>query len=209
VFTSGFDPVEIGLVASLNKPGGNLTGVSFFSAELSSKRLDILPAATSLALLINPGNPNTPREVADAEKAARAIGQTARVLYVSNDAEFEKVSGLLAKERPGALLVSSDPFLQARRDAVVALAARHTIPAMYFERAFVVDGGLVSYGASIAAAYHQAGIYVGKVIGGARPADLPIVRPTRFELVINLKTARALGLTVPDKLLALADEVIE
>ncbi len=212
VFTSGFDPVAMGLVASLNRPGGNITGVSFFAAQLSAKRLEILrelvPSA-AITMLVNPGNPNFARELEDAESAVSALGQHIRVLKASNDREFDAISTMLAEERPDALLVSSDPFFLARRDQVVALAARYAIPAMYNERESVSAGGLISYGASIADGYRQAGTYVGKILQGARPGDLPIIQPTKFDLAINLKTAKALGLTVPDRLLALADEVIE
>jgi putative tryptophan/tyrosine transport system substrate-binding protein len=212
VFTSGFDPVAIGLVPSLNKPAGNVTGVSFFAAQLSAKRLGILrelvPSA-AIALLMNPSNPNASVELKDARSTAEAVGQPIRVLNVSSELELDDLSAHFDRERPGALLVSSDPFFIAQRNQLIAVAARYAIPAMYNERQIVVDGGLLSYGARIADGYHQAGVYAGKILNGAKPADLPIVQPTRFELVINLKTAKALGLTIPDKLLALADEVIE
>jgi putative ABC transport system substrate-binding protein len=212
VFTSGFDPVGIGLVASLNKPGGNVTGVSFFAGQLSAKRLDImrdLVSSAAITMLVNPGNPNFAGELKDAESAASPRGQHIRVLNSSNDREFEDILTMLARERPGVLLVSSDPFFLARRDRLVALAARYAIPAMYNEREYVNAGGLISYGASIADGYRQAGIYVGRILQGAKPGDLPIVQPTKFDLAINLKTAKALGLNIPDRLLALADEVVE
>jgi putative tryptophan/tyrosine transport system substrate-binding protein len=212
VFTSGFDPVAIGLVPSLNKPAGNLTGVSFFAAQLSAKRLGILrelvPSA-AIALLMNPRNPNASVELKDARSAAEAVGQSIRVLNASSERELADLSASFDRERPGALLVGSDPFFIAQRNQLIALAARYAIPAVYNERQLVVDGGLLSYGASIAYGYHQAGVYAGKILNGAKPAELPIVQPTRFDLVINLKTARALGLTIPPTLLALADEVIE
>jgi putative tryptophan/tyrosine transport system substrate-binding protein len=212
VFTSGFDPVAIGLVPSLNKPAGNVTGVSFFAAQLSAKRLGILrevvPSA-AIALLMNPSNPNASVELKDARSAAEAVGQPIRVLNVSSERELDDLSASFDRERPGALLVSSDPFFIAQRHQLIAVVARYAIPAMYNERQIVVDGGLLSYGASNADGYHQAGVYAGKILNGAKPADLPIVQPTRFELVINLKTAKALGLTLPATLLALADEVIE
>jgi putative ABC transport system substrate-binding protein len=160
-------------------------------------------------MLVNPSNPNFGQELKDAENAVNALGQHLRVINASNDREFDRVSTTLAEERPGALLVSSDPFFLARRDQLVALAARDAIPAMYNEREYVGAGGLISYGASIADGYRQAGIYVGKILMGAKPGDLPIMQPTKFELAMNLKTAKTLGLTVPDRLLALADEVIE
>ncbi len=212
VFTGGIDPVAIGLVASLNKPGGNVTGVSFLTAELSAKRLDILHELVpsgAISMLVNPGNPNFARELKDAQNAANAVGRQIRNLKASNDREFDEVATMLAQDRPGALFVSSDPFFLAQRDRLVALAARCAIPAMYTEREYVSAGGLISYGASIAEGYHQAGIYVGTILKGAKPGDLPIMQPTKFDLSINLKTAKALGLAVPDKLLALADEVIE
>jgi putative tryptophan/tyrosine transport system substrate-binding protein len=212
VFTSGFDPVALGLVASLNKPGGNVTGASFFSGQLSAKRLDILRSLvplTSIAMLTNPNNPNFAPELKDAEAAGTSLGQQIRVLNASDNHDFGELSAMLAKEPPGALLVSADPFFLSRRDEIVALAARYRIPAIYAEREFTAVGGLISYGASIADGYRQVGVYVGKILKGANPGDLPIMQPTKFDLVINLKTAKALGLTVPDKLLALADEVIE
>jgi putative tryptophan/tyrosine transport system substrate-binding protein len=212
VFTSGFDPVAMGLVASLNKPGGNVTGVSFFAAQLSAKRLDILRdlvPSGEIAMLVNPSYPNFARELKDAESAVSALGQHIRVLNASSDREFDVVSTMLAGERPGALLVSGDPFFFARRDQLVALAARYAIPAMYNEREYVSAGGLISYGASISDGYRQAGTYVGKILQGAKPGDLPIMQATKFELAINLKTAKGLGLAIPDRLLAIADEVIE
>jgi putative tryptophan/tyrosine transport system substrate-binding protein len=212
VFTSGYDPVAMGLVASLNMPGGNVTGVSFFAAELSAKRLEILRglvSSTTITMLVDPSNPNFAGELKDAESAISALGQHIRVLNASNDREFDAVAATLAQERPSALLVSSDPFFLARRDRLVALSARYKIPTMYNDREFVAVGGLISYGASIADGYRQAGTYVGKILKGAKPNDLPIMQPTKFDLSINLKTAKALGLTVPDRLLALADEVIE
>jgi putative ABC transport system substrate-binding protein len=212
VFTSGYDPVAMGLVASLNKPGGNITGVSFFAAELSAKRLEILRelvSSTTIAMLVDPSNPNFAGELKDAESATSALGQHIRVLNAGNDGEIDAVAATLAQERPSALLVSSDPFFLARRDRLVALSARYKIPTMYNDREFVAVGGLISYGASIADGYRQAGTYVGRILKGAKPTDLPIMQPTKFDLSINLKTAKALGLTVPDKLLALADDVIE
>ena len=212
VFTSGFDPVALGLVSSLNKPGGNLTGVSFFAAELSAKRIDILrqlvPSA-AIALLVNPNNPNASVELRDARAAATLAGQSIRVLNASSERDLDDLTESFDRERPGALLVSSDPFFVAQRNRLIGLAKRYSIPVMYGERQIVFDGGLLSYGASIADVYRQAGIYAGKILSGAKPADLPILRPTKFELVINLKTAKALGLTIPPELLALADEVVE
>jgi putative ABC transport system substrate-binding protein len=168
-----------------------------------------LVPSVAIALLMNPSNPNASVELKDARSAAEAVGQPIRVLNVSSERELDDLSASFDRERPGALLVSSDPFFIAQRNQLIAVAARYAIPAMYNERQIVVDGGLLSYGASIADGYHQAGVYAGKILNGAKPADLPIVQPTRFELVINLKTAKALGLAIPPTLLAIADEVIE
>jgi putative tryptophan/tyrosine transport system substrate-binding protein len=212
VFTSGFDPVAYGVVASLNKPGGNLTGVSFFTAELSAKRIDILrqlvPTGT-IALLVNPGNPNVAVELRDARAAAELAGQSIRVVNASSERDLDDLSASFDHERPGALLIGSDPFFTTHRDRLIAIGARYAVPAMYGDRQSVLDGGLLSYGASIANAYRQAGVYAGKILSGAKPADLPILQPTKFELIINLKTAKALNLAIPPALLALADEVVE
>jgi putative ABC transport system substrate-binding protein len=212
VFTSGFDPVGMGLVSSLNKPGGNLTGVSFFAAQLSAKRFGILrqlaPSAP-IALLINPNNPNVAVELADARTAAELAGQSIRVLNASSERDLDDLAASFDRERPGALLVGSDPFFIAQRHRIIALTARYAIPAMYNERQIVLDGGLVSYGASIAEAYRLAGVYAGKILNGAKPAELPVLQPTKFELVINMKTAKALGIEVPISMQMLADEVIE
>jgi putative tryptophan/tyrosine transport system substrate-binding protein len=212
VFTTGFDPVALGLVASMNKPGGNLTGSSFFAGQLSAKRLEILRSLvpfTTIAMLTNPHNPNFAAELKDAEAAGTALGQKIRILNASDSHDFIELAAALAKDPSNALLVGSDPFLLSQRNEIVALAARYRIPAIYNEREFVAAGGLISYGANIADGYRQAGVYVGEILKGANPGDLPIMQPTKFSLVINLKTAKALGLVVPDKLLALADEVIE
>jgi putative tryptophan/tyrosine transport system substrate-binding protein len=212
VFTSGFDPVAVGLVASLNRPGGNVTGTSFFAGQLSAKRLEILHSLvpfTSIAMLVNPSNRNIAQELKDAEAAATSLRQHIRVLNVTDSRDFGGLSATLAKDPPDALLVGSDPFFLARRDEIVAVVARYRIPAIYEEREFAAAGGLISYGASIADGNRQAGLYVGKILKGADPGDLPIMQATKFDLVINVKAAKALGLVVPDKLLALADEVIE
>ena len=212
VFTSGFDPVLLGLVSSLNKPDGNLTGVSFFTAELSAKRIDILrqlALSVAITLLVNPSNPNASVELRDAQAAAKLAGRSIGVLNASSERDLDDLAPGFDRARPGALLVSSDPFFLSQRARLIGLAKRYAIPAMYGERQFVFDGGLLSYGASIADVYRQAGIYAGKILGGTKPADLPISRPTKFDLVINLKTAKALGLTIPPALLALADEVVE
>jgi putative tryptophan/tyrosine transport system substrate-binding protein len=212
VFTSGFDPVRLGLVSSLNKPGGNVTGVSIFASQLAAKRIGILqqllPSA-AIAMLINPSNPNASVELEDARTAAALTGQRIRVLNASSEGDFDDLFASFDRERPSALLVSPDPFFVAQRKRLIGLAAKYAIPAVYGERQIVTDGGLLSYGASIADAYRQVGVYAGKILNGAKPADLPILQPTRFELVINMKTAKALGLAIPPALLALADEVIE
>jgi putative ABC transport system substrate-binding protein len=213
VFATGGDPVRDGLVASLNRPGGNLTGVSFISHELAEKQLGLLrelrPGAARIAVLVDANWPLTERFVAEVQAAASAIGQQIEVLYVRNEREIESAFTTLMQRGAGALLVGVGAFLAAQRKRIVALAARHRIPALYVLREWVAVGGLMSYGASIVDAYRQAGAYAGRILKGEKPGDLPVMLPTKFELVINVKTAKALGLEFPDKLLALADEVIE
>jgi putative ABC transport system substrate-binding protein len=212
VFLFAGDPVAAGLVASLNQPGGNVTGVTFMIAELGAKKLELLRQlsnATTIAVLINPSNPAGQPELTELETASHQMGQQIQILNASNDGDFETVSATLAREQPGALLVGSDPFFLARRTQLVSLAARYRLPALYPLREFVTEGGLISYGTSLADAYRQGGIYVGRILKGTKPAELPVVQSTKFELVINLKTAKALHLDVPPTLLALADEVIE
>jgi putative tryptophan/tyrosine transport system substrate-binding protein len=213
VFVFAGDPVATGLVASLNRPGGNATGVAYTIAQLGAKKLELLHKlisnATTIAVLVNRSNPIGVSELADVEAAAYSIGQKLQILNASNDGDFEVVSATLARQRPGALIVGSDPFLLNRREQLVSLAARHSLPALYPLREFVLAGGLISYGTSLTDASRQGGIYLGRILKGAKPAELPVVQPTRFELVINLKTTKALGLTIPPSLLALADEVIE
>ncbi len=213
VFTTGADPVKLGFVASLNRPGGNITGVAFLVDELAAKRLELLhellPRVTTVAVLLDPTRPVAAAIWQDLEKGGRSIGLQLEALPASTESEINSAFATLAERKPGALFVGGSPFFNSKRDKIVALAARHAVPAIYELREFVIDGGLVSYGTSITEAYRQAGIYAGRILKGEKPADLPVVQPTKFELVLNLKTARALDLYVPDKLLALADEVIE
>ena len=213
VFTTGADPVKLGFVASLNKPGGNVTGVNFFTAELGSKQAELLheliPAAAHVGLLVNPNYPATDAMTRDATTAASAIGFQIDVMQASDSREIEAAFGALVRNRADALLVGSDSFFVSRRLQIATLAARHAIPAVYPIRDFAEAGGLMSYGTSQTEAYRQAGIYTGKILKGAKPVDLPVMQSTKFELIINLKTAKALGIDVPPTLLARADEVIE
>jgi putative ABC transport system substrate-binding protein len=213
VFTSGADPVGIGLVASLNRPGGNLTGITFLSHALGAKRLGLLhelvPGVTTIAVLLNPTFPDAVNQSREVREAARPIGLAVTILNASNIQEIDAAFETIVQMQAGALLVGADPFLIGRREQIAALAARHSIPTIYEDRDYSIAGGLMSYGASFPDAVRQVGIYTGRILKGEKAANLPVLQPTKFELVINLKAARALGLTVPDKLLALADEVIE
>jgi putative ABC transport system substrate-binding protein len=214
VFVAAGDLVTTGLVASFSRPGGNVTGVNIFTTELVPKRLEILhelvPDVTTIASLVNPSTPGEVESfIAAVRDAAAKMGLQLRILETRTERDFEPAFAKLAQLRAGALLVSTDPLFTERRDVLVALAARYAVPASYAWREFVVAGGLISYGASLAAAWRQAGIYVGRILNGDKPADLPVVQPALFELVVNLKTAKALGLTIPQLLLGRADEVIE
>jgi putative ABC transport system substrate-binding protein len=213
VFTSGIDPIETGLVASLNRPGGNVTGVSFLAGVLEAKRLELLhevvPNVGVIALLVNPNTPRAEAQLRDAQEAAARLGIRLIVLNASNEPEIDVSFAILDREGARALLVASDAFFYSRGNQLVALAARHAVPAIYQLREFTAAGGLMSYGASATEAYHQAGVYTGRILKGEKPADLPVIQPTKFELVINLKTAKTLGVTVSNAMQLLADEVIE
>ena len=213
VFIVGGDPVRLGLVASLARPGGNLTGINFFNDELTAKRLGLLrelvPGAARVALLVNPTNPNAESFVRDAQEAARAIALQIQVLSASISREIDAAFATLVRERPDALFLGPDPFFLSRRVQLAHLATRHAVPAIYPVRDFAEAGGLMSYGANIVNSYRQVGVYTGRLLKGAKPADLPVVQATKFELVINLQTAKAFGLEIPSSLLARADEVIE
>ncbi len=213
VFVMGGDPVEFGLVASLNRPGGNTTGVSFLLNVLAAKRVgllrDLVPASAAIGLLINPDNPNAKADTAAAQEAARTLGLLTHLAYARTERELDSAFAGLVQQRAASLFVASDPMFVSRRDRVVELAARHALPAIYDRRELAVAGGLVSYGANFAEAHRLVGIYTGRILKGEKPADLPVLQPTKFEFVINLKTAKILGITVPATLLATADEVIE
>jgi len=213
VFIGGGDPVEAGLVASLGRPGGNITGISFIAVELTPKRfellLELVPHAQVIGFLVNQNSPTAERTVRNVQEAARVKGVQHLILKAGGEGEFATAFASLIQLHGEGILVAADPVFGQRREELAMLAARYRIPAIYAFREYVDSGGLVSYGPSLAATYRQAGTYVGRILAGAKPTDLPMQEPTKFELVINLKTAKALGLTVPQSLLARADEVIE
>jgi putative ABC transport system substrate-binding protein len=213
VFVSGYDPVKLGLVTSINRPGGNVTGVTMFASEFGSKRLglmrEVVPNSATIAFLMNPNTTDGDIELADIQTAAHALGQKILVVTAGSEKDFVSIFAQLVREGVGALVVAADPFFNSRRERLVELATQHAVPTIYEQREYAEAGGLMSYGTSITDAYRRLGDYAGRVLKGARPADLPVLQPTRFQLVINLKTAKALGLTIPATLLATADEVIE
>jgi putative ABC transport system substrate-binding protein len=213
VFVVGFDPLAFGLVASLNRPGGNLTGVSVLDVEIGAKRLELLhelvPTATIIALLVNPTTPAAETIARDARAAARALGLQLHVLHASSDRDFDTVFETVAQLRAGALVIGGDPFFTSRSQQLAKLTVDHAVPTIYEFREFTAAGGLLSYGTSIVDAYRLAGVYTGRILKSEKPSDLPVQQATKVELIINLKTAKALGLSVPQTLLARADEVIE
>ena len=213
VFTAGGDPVELGLVQSLNRPGGNVTGITFTFAALGPKRLELVrqlaPKATTIAILINPNYRPSAVEARDVQSIAQSLGLQINVLNASTEREVDTAFATIIQQRIDGLIVGTDPFLLGQRDQLVRLAARHAVPTIYFTREFVDAGGLISYGPSITNGYRQAGTYVGRILNGEKPSDLPVLQPTHFVLFINLKTAKAFGIDLPPTLLALADEVIE
>ena len=213
VFSTGTDPIASGFVDSLNRPGGNLTGVYFFSADMEAKRMGLLhelvPAATTVAVLLNPTYPNFDVQTKEVQEAARMLGLQIKILHASTEQEIEAAFASLAQWRALVLLIGADAFFNNQHAQIVALTARYAVPAIYEQREFAEAGGLVSYGTSLSNAYRQVGNYVGRILKGEKPTDLPVVQSTKFELVINLKTAKALGIEVPQNLLVAADEVIE
>jgi putative tryptophan/tyrosine transport system substrate-binding protein len=213
LFITGSDPVKLGIVASLNRPGGNVTGVSIFYAVLGPKRLallqELVPKIAVIGVVVNPAFAYAEEETKDLLAAGGALEKQIHIATASTEGEIDAAFGSLVERRVDAIMVAVDPFFVSRRGRFIALAAQHALPVVYFSRDFTADGGLMSYGPNLAEAYHQVGVYTGRILNGAKPANLPVVQPTKFEFVINLKTAKSLGLPIPDKLLALADEVIE
>ena len=213
VFLTGFDPVKSGLVASLNRPGGNLTGATVIAGQLVAKRLELtrelLPAARIIGVLANPNNPNAETDTVEAQAAGRGLAQEIHVLLAESEQEIDAAFTTLARLKADALVLDADPLFAHLRAKIIAIVERQALPTVYYSREYAYAGGLISYGASFTGLYRQGGIYVGRILKGEKPADLPVIQPTKFDLVINLKTARALGLDVPPTLLATADEVIE
>jgi len=213
VFNLGADPIQLGLVANLNRPGGNITGVAMMTLEIETKRLELLhelaPTSAPIAVLLNRSNAQAQSQETEIQRAARVIGRQVLVLNAGTEHEIEQAFTALARERAGALLVGGDPFFTSQAVLFVVLTARHAIPTIYPFRSYVDAGGLMSYGTSLLDAYRLTGLYTGRVLKGEKPADLPILQPTKFELILNLKTARAVGISIPPTLLARADEVIE
>jgi ABC-type uncharacterized transport system substrate-binding protein len=213
VFTTISNPVQVGLVASLSRPGGNVTGTTYLNLEVGPKLLEVmreaLPAATTIAVLINPTNPNADAQEGNLRAAARTLGVELHVLPVSNEHDLDAAFAALAQQKPGGLVIGGDPFLNSRNELIAAVALRHAIPSIYPSRTFVAAGGLMSYAGNATEAYYQAGIYTGRILRGEKPADLPVQQTTRIELIINLRTAKALGIDLPPTLLGRADEVIE
>jgi putative ABC transport system substrate-binding protein len=213
VFTTGSDPVRLGFVTSLSRPEGNMTGVNLFVTTLGGKRLGLLralvPGVQLIAVLFNPNRPDHAHEVRDVQEVARGIGQQIHILLASNESAINAAFATAVQLHAGAMLVSSDPFFNSQRDKIIALAARHSIPAIYEQREHALAGGLMSYGTNLTDGYRQVGVYAGRILKGEKPGDLPVVQSTKFEFVINLKTAKALGLEVPPNLAAEADEIIE
>ena len=213
VFTTAADPIAVGLVDSLSRPSGNVTGVNSYLSDLGAKRLELLrqlvPTAALIGMLVNPNYPDAESQAKDVKEAARTLGQQVHVVNADSEGDLNRAFATFIELKADALLVSLDSFFLSRREQLVALAARHKIPVMYFARDFVLAGGLMNYGSDLADSYRQAGVYTGRILKGAKPVDLPVLQPTKFELSINTTTAKSLGLSIPDRLLALADEVIE
>ena len=213
VFTTAADPIAVGLVDSLSRPSGNVTGVNSYLSDLGAKRLELLrqlvPNDAVIGMLVNPNYPDAESQAKDVKEAARTLGQQVHVVNADSEGDLNRAFATFIELKADALLVSLDSFFLSRREQLVALAARHKIPVMYFARDFVLAGGLMNYGSDLADSYRQAGVYTGRILKGAKPVDLPVLQPTKFELSINTTTAKSLGLSIPDRLLALADEVIE